>query len=153
MPRLNADRSVESICAELDPERFDMIAPLLDALDDPTDRRFMTAHLRRILRAELIVGIEARAFGDSLVKQGVASPAAVGGWLDEDLLNGRKSRPVYVRSNLLSYNLGRVDEASLHFYEVVGRCWDRDALQTVYDWLDLAHDRLFGSMSLRIEGL
>lgn len=139
---------VDAICAELDPATEELTAPHLSALESD-DRAYLPAFFRRALRAELIMGLLARASADAAILHGAATPLAAQSMLEGDF-HDRYSLPSGVRKSDWQCNFGRAG------HDHLGTVWtffhhDRDdrvcpaAMTAFYALLDIAHDRMFGT--------
>lgn len=144
---------VERICSELDPEKHELTASTLASIEDPDDRQFILDYFNRCLRDELLAGIAARAMGDALIRNEVADPGAVRGWINEDFWE-RYDDATGLRRSVLQHNLGRVGGWNLRAWSILNPVKGGLALPVpVQDlaarqfchWLDLANERMFGT--------
>lgn len=138
-------RDVDRICEEHDPETHELTAFHVRRVRDFAHQLDLLTYLRRVIRGELMVGLAARAMGDALMQQGMASLGSVRGWIEEDY-EGRYDEPYSWRGAMLCHNLNRVGDEQIFAFQVMNQWWggDADAYRAFFDLVDLAHETLFG---------
>lgn len=149
--------AVDDVCRELDPAKHELTAGYIDAIDDPSERRHVIAHLRRALRAELIVGLVMRAGADACVSHGVVDADAAEHFVADDYDKPRTGITGTRRlreARRWQYNLGYLSNEAIVTYRILRRHYSRgpgrDGLypedRPFFALLDLANDRMFDSL-------
>jgi hypothetical protein len=138
----------DRICAELDPGAEELITAHIGRLQK-NDRQRVLDYFRRVLRAELILGIIARAGGDAAVVQGAAAPEAPVERIEQDFKRRYNRTEGYThRLSYWQYDFGTFRNEELQINETLvglGKS-AKTALLVAFHTLilDTAYERMFG---------
>lgn len=155
---------VDSTCDEFDPASHELTARYIHALYDPDERAHLKNHLRAALRAELVVGLVARAAADACRDSAGAEEIAAEQFVEDDSERARSGitgARRFREGRRWQYNLGYLSQEAIETYRILRKFYGRgpvhDGLypmdEAFFALLDLAHDRMFGTLDKEYERL